>query len=343
MLVTVEDGRAVRVAGDPEHPFTRGFLCAKVNRYVERTYHHDRLAHAAAACRAEGERPVRAHLVGRSARRDRRAAAARSPRRATGRRRSCPYSYAGTMGLVQGSSMDRRFFHALGASLLDRTICSMAGTVGMRMTVGREHRRRRRRDSRERSRAAVGHEHAHGEPAPLAVRPRRRASAARRSSASIRSGRARPRSATSGSPIRPGTDAALALGMMHVLFARGLEDRDYLDAAHARPRGSCASARASTRRSASRRSPGLPAETIVSLGERYGARERGVHPRELRAAAPRRRRHGGAHHRLPAGDHRALAPRRAAACSSRRAANFSFNKRGARAARPRRRRCARST
>src|SRR3989440_12749528 len=43
MLVTVEDGRAVRVAGDPSHPFTRGFLCAKVNRYVERTYHHERL------------------------------------------------------------------------------------------------------------------------------------------------------------------------------------------------------------------------------------------------------------------------------------------------------------
>src|SRR6266566_634130 len=45
MLVSVEDGRAVRVAGDPEHPFTRGFLCAKVNRYIERTYHRDRLHH----------------------------------------------------------------------------------------------------------------------------------------------------------------------------------------------------------------------------------------------------------------------------------------------------------
>src|SRR5205814_743535 len=47
-----------------------------------------------------------------------------------------PYSYAGTMGMIQGSSTDRRFFHHIGASLLDRTICSMAGTVGMRMTVG---------------------------------------------------------------------------------------------------------------------------------------------------------------------------------------------------------------
>src|SRR5947208_16644401 len=45
MLVTVEDGRAVRVAGDPDHPVTSGFLCTKVNRYVERTYHRDRLLH----------------------------------------------------------------------------------------------------------------------------------------------------------------------------------------------------------------------------------------------------------------------------------------------------------
>src|ERR1700756_3388078 len=43
MLVTVDQGRAVKVAGDPGHPFTNGFLCAKVNRYVERTYHADRL------------------------------------------------------------------------------------------------------------------------------------------------------------------------------------------------------------------------------------------------------------------------------------------------------------
>ena len=136
MLVTVENGRAVRVAGDPDHPFTRGFLCAKVNRYVERTYHRDRLLHPLRRVGPKGLGTVRAHLVGRGARRDRDAAERRSARRPTGRRRSCPYSYAGTMGMVQGSSMDRRFFHSLGASLLDRTICSTAGTVGMRMTVG---------------------------------------------------------------------------------------------------------------------------------------------------------------------------------------------------------------
>ena len=68
MLVTVEDGRATRVAGDPDHPFTRGFLCAKVNRYIERTYHPDRLLYPMRRDGSKGQRTVRAHFVGRGAR-----------------------------------------------------------------------------------------------------------------------------------------------------------------------------------------------------------------------------------------------------------------------------------
>ena len=134
-LVTVEDGRATRIAGDPDHPVTQGFLCAKVNRYIERTYHPERLhtplrrigpKGSGSSPRCPGTRrstrsPARLGAIARSS---------------DGPQAILPYSYAGTMGLVQGSSMDRRFFHLLGASLLDRTICSMAGTVGMRMTVG---------------------------------------------------------------------------------------------------------------------------------------------------------------------------------------------------------------
>src|SRR6476660_1508567 len=135
MLVTVEDGRAIRVAGDPAHPFTRGFLCAKVNRYIERTYHHDRLRTPLRRSGpkgsgrfvpiswndALGEIADRLHTIAESS---------------DGPQAILPYSYAGTMGLLQGSSMDRRFFHRLGASLLDRTICSTAGMFGMRYTVG---------------------------------------------------------------------------------------------------------------------------------------------------------------------------------------------------------------
>src|SRR4051812_37559321 len=135
MLVTVENGRAVRVAGDPEHPFTQGFLCTKVNRYVERTYHRDRLLHPMRRVGPKGrgifERISWEDAIGEIS--ERLASIAAS---SDGAQAILPYSYAGTMGMVQGSSMDRRFFHRLGASKLDRTICSMAGTMGMRMTIG---------------------------------------------------------------------------------------------------------------------------------------------------------------------------------------------------------------
>ena len=128
-LVTVEEGRATRIQGDPAHPFTSGFLCAKVNRYLERTYHADRLTHPLRRVGAKGEGRFERvswdealqDIAGRLR------AIADSP---DGAQAILPYSYAGTMGLLQGSSMDRRFFHALGASKLDRTICSTPARSG---------------------------------------------------------------------------------------------------------------------------------------------------------------------------------------------------------------------
>ena len=106
MLVTVKDGRAVRVAGDPDHPFTQGFLCAKVNRYVERTYHRDRLLFPMRRVgpKEPGSRFERLtwdDALGLVA--ERLNAIRRSE---AGPQAILPYSYAGTMGLVQGSSMD---------------------------------------------------------------------------------------------------------------------------------------------------------------------------------------------------------------------------------------------
>ena len=118
MLVTVADGRATRVAGDPAHPFTQGFLCAKVNRYLERTYHPDRLTQPLRRVGPKGRgkfEPVTwEEALGEVA--DRLGAIARGPH---GAQAILPYSYAGTMGLIQAESMDRRFFHALGASKLE--------------------------------------------------------------------------------------------------------------------------------------------------------------------------------------------------------------------------------
>ena len=131
--VTVQDGKAVKVQGDPAHPPTHGALCTKVSRYPERTYHAERVLHPMKRVGPKGlGRFVRVSwaeaLTDITARL--KTIAARDPQAVL------PYSYAGTMGLVQGESMAARFFNRFGASLLDRTICSSAGGDALMATYG---------------------------------------------------------------------------------------------------------------------------------------------------------------------------------------------------------------
>ena len=133
--VTVEDGRAVDIAGDPDHPTTRGTLCTKVARYLDRTYSSQRILHPLKRVGRKGEGKF--ERIGWEEALDTIALRFKdicaSPE---GPQAIVPYSYAGTMGLLQYCSMDRRFFHRLGASLLDRTICSTAGKAGYIATIG---------------------------------------------------------------------------------------------------------------------------------------------------------------------------------------------------------------
>src|SRR5207244_1860716 len=135
MVVTVEDGHAVRLRGDREHPFTQGFLCQKVARYLDRVYHPGRLQHPLKRIGPKGTgqfaRITWDEAIATIAQRFHEIA-----RSADGPQAILPYSYAGTMGKLQGSSLDRRFFHRLGASLLDRTICATAGAAGCDITLG---------------------------------------------------------------------------------------------------------------------------------------------------------------------------------------------------------------
>ena len=133
LKVSVQGGRVIKVAGDPDHPPTHGALCTKVSRYPERTYHPERVLTPLKRTGPKGSgqfAPVSwdAALTDIAARLG--AIAARNPQAIL------PYSYAGTMGLLQYGSMDRRFFHRLGASLLDRTICAAAGKAGWTATIG---------------------------------------------------------------------------------------------------------------------------------------------------------------------------------------------------------------
>jgi anaerobic selenocysteine-containing dehydrogenase len=265
-LVTVEDGQAVRIQGDPAHPITNGFLCTKVNRYLDRTYHPDRLQHPLRRVGPKGsgrfERVSWDEALADIAARLRGVIAAHGPEAIL------PYSYAGTMGLLQSESMDRRLFHALGASRLDRTICATAGKVGMQMTVG----------------ASIG---ADTDAVPEAdlillwgtntltsnphlwplITKAREAGAPVICIDPIRTRTAAQCDEWIG--IRPGTDAALALGIMHVLFADGLQDDDYL-ARHTLGADQLRARVAEWTPERTAATTGIAAAVIVDLARRYG-------------------------------------------------------------------------
>ncbi|MGD0438748.1 MAG: molybdopterin-dependent oxidoreductase, partial [Bryobacteraceae bacterium] len=134
LLINVNDGKGSRLRGDPSHPVTRGFLCGKVARYLDRQYSQERLLYPQKRVGAKGEGKFQriswdealdtiAHRLGAIS-------------SECGPEAILPYSYAGTMGYLQSSGMDRRFFHRLGASRLERTICSAAGLAGLTKTNG---------------------------------------------------------------------------------------------------------------------------------------------------------------------------------------------------------------
>src|SRR5207253_7861485 len=125
LLITVDDGKGSRLRGDPDHPVTRGFLCGKVARYLDREYSPDRLLYPQKRTGAKGE--GRFERISWDEALDTIATRFAAVAREHCSESILPYSYAGTMGLLNGAGMDRRFFHRLGASWLDRTICSSTG------------------------------------------------------------------------------------------------------------------------------------------------------------------------------------------------------------------------
>jgi anaerobic selenocysteine-containing dehydrogenase len=224
MLVTVENGVAVDIRGDPDMPFTDGTLCTKVAHYLERTYSPDRLRHPLKRVGAKGggkfERitwdAALDEIAGRL-----KALAAEDPETIL------PLSYAGTMGMVQYSSMDRRFFHRLGSSQLDRTLCSSAGKAGIKVTLGGSVGMDPERFDEARLILLWG-----ANPVVSNLHLWSRVQEAKRRGAKVvaidpyRSLSAEK--CTQHVALLPGTDGALALAMMHVLIDEGLLDRDYI-------------------------------------------------------------------------------------------------------------------
>ena len=227
LLVGVEGGRAVAVHGDPAHPPTHGALCTKVSRYTERTYHPDRVLTPLKRVGPKGSgrfAPV-AWNEALDAIADR---LARIAGPALGNAEAIvPYSYCGTMGLVQGESMAGRFFHRLGASLLDRTICASAGgealaaTYGAKVGMHVEHYAESRLIVIWGSNSITSNLHfwtyaqqAKRAGAKLICIDPRRTETAEKCHEHI--------------ALLPGTDGALALGVMHELIVNDWLDHDYI-------------------------------------------------------------------------------------------------------------------
>ena len=267
MLVTVEDGRAVDVRGAPDHPPTAGTLCTKVARYLERTYSSERVLYPMKRVGKKG--------AGRFERIDWDEALDTIATRfgeiadsVDGPQAIVPYSYAGTMGILQYGSMDRRFFNRLGASQLDRTICATAGKAGWVATIGAAMGTDVERFDESRLILIWG-----SNPIVSNLHFWTRAQEAKRRGARLIA--IDPyRSQTAEKchqhiALIPGTDAALALGMMHVLIAEDLLDDDYVarytlgfealrervaEYAPERVAGIC----------------GIEAETVIDLARAYG-------------------------------------------------------------------------
>ena len=194
MRVTVQGDKVIKLQGDPDHPTTNGALCTKVSRYAERTDHAERVLQPLKRVGPKGEGQF-VEVSWDEALDDIAARlgeiAARAPEAIL------PYSYAGTMGMVQGEGMAARFFNKLGASRLDRTICSSAGGEALARHLRRQGGHARRALRREQADRHLGQQLDRVEPAFLADRAGRQARRRARSCASTRAAPRRPRSATS--------------------------------------------------------------------------------------------------------------------------------------------------
>ncbi|WP_395457776.1 molybdopterin-dependent oxidoreductase [Acidovorax delafieldii] len=225
LLTTVDEhGVATRVQGNPDHRHTDGALCAKVSKYTERSYHPERVLTPLKRTGAKGAGqfvPVTWDEALADIAQRLQTIAARAPEAIL------PYSYAGTMGMVQGESMDRRFFHKLGASQLDRTICASAGAEALVQTLG----------------GKVGMKVEFFAESQLIIiwgsnsigsnlHFWRYAQQAKRNGAKLVC--IDPRKSETADKchehiaLRPGTDAALALALMHELIANDWLDHDYI-------------------------------------------------------------------------------------------------------------------
>ena len=236
VLITVEDGRATKIQGDPAHPVTRGFLCAKVAKYLDRVYSPDRVLYPMRRVGAKGPRAAGegAHATQAWQRitwdeaLDEISLRFKKISAEVGSEAILPYSFGGTLGVLNSASVDRRFFHRLGASQLARNICSAAGEAGLESVLGVKLGTEPEQFRHSRYIVAWA-ANIHGNNVhlwPFITEARRRGAKL------VVIDPYRTRTAACADwylPINPGTDGALAMGMMRVIINENLYDADYVD------------------------------------------------------------------------------------------------------------------
>jgi len=225
LLVHIEDGRATRLRGNPAHPVTRGFLCGKVAQYLEREYSPGRLLFPQKRTGAKGE--GRFTRISWDEALDTIARRLAAIAQEHGSESILPYSYAGTMGLLNNAGMDRRFFHRLGASRLDRTICSSTAGAAQNATLGLRYSTEPEQFRDAKLIIAWG-ANIHGTNVhlwPFIVEARRKGAKlyvidpVKTRTAAL---------ADRHLAINPGSDLALALGLIHVIVGENFQDADYI-------------------------------------------------------------------------------------------------------------------
>ncbi|MFI0369899.1 molybdopterin-dependent oxidoreductase [Actinomadura sp. 1N219] len=286
-IVTVRDGKATGLRGNPDHPYTRGALCAKVNRWLERAAQPDRILHPLRRTGRKGE--GRFERIGWDEALDEIAERLDGVVREHGGEAVWPYWGTGTLGYLQGLEgyAGRRFFNVLGASAHDANICSAAGSAGMTAAIGSPGGM----DPQDLARAGLvilwgTNPLTSGHHVWKFVQEARKAGAHLVAIDPVRTRTARQ--ADEHLAPLPGTDAALALALLHVITGLGAQDEDYLRR-HTLGWDEFQGRIAEFPPERAAEITGVPAERIVALGERI-ARTR---PTAIRATQGLQRHAGG--------------------------------------------------
>ncbi|MCG7383986.1 molybdopterin oxidoreductase family protein [Paenibacillus sp. ACRRY] len=266
LLLHKENGKIVKVAGNPDHPITKGAICNKVRNMAERVYHPERLQYPMRRVGAKGEGKFERiswdeaihEITGKF----------KSISEKYGSESILPYSFYGNMGILGVDGMDRRFFNALGASMLEQTICNAAGNTGWKYTMG-ANRGTLPEDTEHSDLILVwGGNIVSTNMHQVVLAEKARKKGAQIVVIDVH----RNRTAQWGDwfiPLYPGTDSALALGLMNVLFDRGLTDEAFMQKYTVGHEALRDHVRDYTPERVARIT-GVPEEDIVKLAELYG-------------------------------------------------------------------------